>query len=108
MAFLVVQSLCALPANAQDAVSAVLVCIPDTTGTLTESVSPCPSSPIAAPGIVNGVVITGDEYNNLLVYDGPISQTEGYNLALASAGVVLACYALCLGIGTVLGLIRRA
>jgi hypothetical protein len=101
------------PASAQtvggtDQVVGVLVCVPDTTGTLAVSQAPCPSSPISSLQTVSGVVLAQSDYQNLLSYDGPIDQSEAYNLALTAAGMVLALYLTGLGIGLMLRLIRRA
>jgi hypothetical protein len=101
--------LCALPLEAwgqASVLSSVLVCVPNST--LSGSVAPCPASPIAAPAIVPGYVLAVSDYQNLLSYDGPIDTTEGNTLVLTCAGWVVASYVLCLCIGTVLRLIKRA
>ena len=87
---------------------AVLVCVPDATGALTVSQSPCPASPVASLQFVSAVLLAPSDYNNLLAYDGPISQTEGQNLAMTCAGTVLALYLLSLGIGLIIRLIKQA
>ena len=96
------------PARAQltDTPVSVVVCVPDST--LTASVSPCPSVPIALPQVVTAVLLSPTDYANLLAYDGPIDQSAGSNLVLTVAGFVLGAYVLSLGIGSVLNLIRKA
>ena len=83
------------------------MCVPDTTGTLTASVAPCPSQPIAAPAVVSGFVISPSDYANLLGFDGPINYAEGTTLALTVAGFVVALYLLSLGVGHILRFIKE-
>lgn len=86
----------------------MLVCVPDTTGTLSVSQAPCPASPVASLQVVNGVVLSAADDQNLSAYDGPIDQSEGQNLALTCAGTVVASYLVSLGVGLCLRLIKRA
>lgn len=113
LAVLLLVLLCAPPARAQtvgtaDMAVGVLVCVPDTTGTLAASESPCPAQPVASLQVVSGVVLSQSDYNNLLAYDGPIDQTEAANLAMTCAGTVIALYLLSLGIALVVRMIRTA
>lgn len=84
----------------------VVVCVPD--GSLSASVAPCPTSPVAAPQTVSAVLLSSADYGNLLSYAGPIDQAEGYNLAETCAGTVIALYLLCLCIGAIIRLVRDA
>lgn len=87
----------------------VLVCVPDTTGTLSASQAPCPASPIASLSVVpNAVVLSAQDYQNLLAYSGPISVPDGQNLALTCAGTVVALYLVALGVGVCVRLIKQA
>ena len=86
----------------------VLVCVPDTSGTISASQPPCPASPVSSLQTVSGVVISATDYGNLLAYAGPIDQAEGQSLALTCAGTVIALYLSSLGIGLVLRLVKRA
>lgn len=86
----------------------VLVCVPDQTGTLSASQSPCPASPVSSLQAIDGVVLSWADYQNLLAYDGPIDQSEAANLALTCAGMVVALYLVSLGVGLVLRLIKQA
>lgn len=86
----------------------VLVCVPDTTGKLAVSETPCPASPVSSLQAVSGVVLSSADYANLLAYAGPVDQAEGQNLALTCAGMVIALYLTSLGVGTVVRLVKRA
>jgi hypothetical protein len=86
----------------------VLVCVPDQSGTLQASQSPCPPSPISSLQVVSGVVLSPADYDNLLAYDGPVSQSEGQSLAMTCAGMVVALYLVSLGVGLVVRLIKQA
>jgi hypothetical protein len=93
-------------ASAQSSPASVLVCVPD--ATLSASVAPCPSSPVAAPAVVAGVVLSVTDYNSFSLWDGPADPVEGQTLAMTCAGTVVASYLVALGVGLVVRMIRNA